>query len=183
MSPLPRDFYRQHTAIVARQLLGKRLCTASGVALVIVETEAYVEDDPAAHSYRGKTAANAAMFGVPGTAYVPINYGIHHCLNVVTNEEGRGEAVLIRALAPTDTNAPIDRTSYAGPGRLTKTLGIAKPTHNGLDLTTTQSPLWIADADSLPDDAVTTTTRIGITKAADYLWRWYITASPYVSRR
>ena len=153
----------------------------------IVETEAYTTGDPACHAFRGKSRANAAMFGPPGTAYVHINYGIHHCLNVVCQPEGIPEAVLIRALAPDSAPQPLVmgelRRAWAGPGRLAKTLGIRKETHDGIDLLDPASPVWLAEGEEIPDDAVTITTRIGITKGADFPWRFYVTDSRTVSRR
>jgi DNA-3-methyladenine glycosylase len=177
--PLSHTFFLRPTLTVARRLLGKTLHSRSG-ALRIVETEAYrADDDPACHAFRRKSRANAALFGPPGTAYVHINYGIHHCLNVVCQPEGVAEGVLIRALdGPGAT-----RERFAGPGRLGKSLAIRKETHDGIDLLDTSGPLWLGEGEDLPDDAVTTTTRIGITKAADFPWRFYITDSALVSRR
>lgn len=178
MTPLPRDFFEQPTLTVARELLGKRLM-GGPEPLCIVETEAYCVDDPACHAFRGKSRANASMFGTPGHAYVHINYGIHHCLNVVCQPEGVAEAVLIRAVDYTGA----ERALWAGPGRLGKSLGLRKETHDGIDLLDTNSPLWLAEGELLPEEAVTTTTRIGITKGADYPWRFYITDSKLVSRK
>ena len=188
--PLSREFLLQPTVTVARQLLGMHLMTPLG-ALMIVETEAYGPADPASHAFRGPSRATAAMFGLPGTAYVHINYGIHHCLNVVCQPEGIAEAVLIRALDrppfPRPAGAKDEergaRGLYAGPGRLAKTLGMRKETHEGIDLLDPESPVWLAAGDEFPDDAVTVTTRIGITKGAAFPWRFYVTASKLVSHR
>ena len=121
-----------------------------------------------------------------GHAYVHINYGVHHCLNVVCQPEDVPEAVLIRAVDPIlpASESPSElRRLWAGPGRLAKTLGIRKETHDGIDLLDPSSPVWLAEGEDLPDDAVTVTTRIGITKGADFLWRFYVTGSKRVSRR
>lgn len=201
-SPLPRTLFLLPTRTVARELLGKYLVRHfdDGTLAIgrIVETEAYTVDDPACHSFRGKTLANQAMFGPPGTAYIHINYGLHFCLNVVTQEEGVPEAVLIRAIEPVENAARLYRNYTgeeldeetarktrmigAGPGRLARALLLNK-TFNGTDLTDAHSPVFLAEGDSIPDEDVVITTRIGITKAADFLWRFYVSSSRFVSKR
>ncbi|GAB4455078.1 MAG: DNA-3-methyladenine glycosylase [Armatimonadaceae bacterium] len=199
--PLPVSFYEQPTLTVARSLLGKSLVRTfdSGDVAIgrIVETEAYTENDPACHSFRGMTPSNRAMFGPPGTVYVHINYGIHFCLNIVTQAEGKPEAVLIRAIEPTE-NATIlyqnyfgvvteeetarrERRIAAGPGRLTKALGITRDMQG--HQVTQMGGLYIVEGEAIPDEEIVTTTRIGITRAADYPWRFYIRSSRFVSRR
>ncbi len=200
--PLPRERFLLPTLTVARDLLGQRLVRQfeDGTPSVgrIVETEAYTVGDPACHSFRGKTPANRAMFGPPGTAYIHINYGLHFCLNVVTQEEGVPEAVLIRAIEPLEnatrlyrnyTGDVLDEESArkariigAGPGRLARALLLNK-SFNGMDLTNRDSPVFIAEGDPVPDRDVVTTTRIGITKAADFPWRYYVSPSRFVSKR
>ncbi len=125
---------------MARELVG---CTflVDGVGGVIVETEAYAPDDPASHSYNGRTARNAVMFGRPGRLYVYRSYGIHWCANVVCGDDGVGAAVLLRAVEPTSglelmrARRGLDdvRLLAAGPGRLTQALGITD-VHHGADL-------------------------------------------------
>ena len=187
---------------MARRLLGKLLVRRfeDGAIAVgrIVETEAYTVGDPACHAFRGRTRANGTMFGPPGFAYIHINYGLHFCLNAVTAAEGEPEAALIRAFEPIENAARLflnymgettdeavarqEKRLGAGPGRLTKALAVDR-SFDGTDLTDAASSLFLADAPEVADDAITTTTRIGITKAADYPWRFYITASRFVSRR
>jgi DNA-3-methyladenine glycosylase len=148
-----------------------------GVGGVIVETEAYTEDDPAAHSFRGRTTRNGTMFGPAGRLYVYRSYGIHWCANVVCGAEGQGAAVLLRALRPTDaldvmrSRRGLDdpRLLCSGPGRLAQALGISGA-HDG-------APLDAPPFRLLPPPAPVafdTTTRIGITKAADLPRRYVV---------
>jgi DNA-3-methyladenine glycosylase len=121
----------------AKSLLGYKLVhqTSDGLTSgIIVETEAYHQDDPASHTYRGQTARNAVMFGPPGYAYIYFTYGMHYCFNVVTGPKGSGQAVLIRALEPTDgielmrrrrgMNAELQLTN--GPAKLVQAMAISK---------------------------------------------------------
>ena len=191
---LPLAFYARPTLEVARDLIGKTLSrrTAEGVtAGVIVETEAYVAAiDPAAHGYRGKTPRNAVMFGPPGRAYVYFTYGMHHCLNIVTEGEGVAAAVLLRALEPTAGIALMrsrrgeriaDRDLARGPGRLCAALALTLA-DNGLDLC--GDALWLEDTPDFPPNApIAATPRIGIAQAADWPWRFVLADSPWVSGR
>jgi DNA-3-methyladenine glycosylase len=191
---LPLAFYAQPTLKVARALIGKTLSrrTAEGVtAGIIVETEAYVSAiDPSAHGYRGKTSRNAVMFGPPGHAYVYFTYGMHHCLNIVTEGEGVAAAVLLRALEPTAGIALMrsrrgeriaDRDLARGPGRLCAALALTLA-DNGLDLC--GDALWLEDTPDFPPDApIAATPRIGIAQAADWPWRFVLADSPWVSGR
>jgi len=173
--PLDETFFNRPTITVARELLGCSL-VHNGLeqAFEIVETEAYTEDDPACHGYQRKTGRAATLYKSPGLAYVYFIYGMYHCLNVVTEAEGVGGAVLIRALAGTDEH----RTH--GPGRLTKALGI-NASHNEIDLTAADSPLYLTGIASPVERPIIQTTRIGIKKAAEYPWRFYLGDSPWVS--
>ena len=201
--PLPRSFFTQPTLDAARALLGKtlvrRFTDGTTATARIVETEAYTVGDPACHAFRGKTERNKTMFGPPGFAYIHKNYGLHFCLNAVTNEEGFAEAVLIRAVEPQNEwarlwenyfgtpppeNTPLETEKRlgAGPGRLTRAYNINQA-NEGADLCDAQSAVYLADGAPVPDLEVVTTTRIGITKGADLLWRWYVSASPFVSKR
>lgn len=194
MTPLPRAWYDRDTLSVARALLGCVLVhqRADGPRLAgrIVETEAYHQDgDLAAHSYGGRTARNAVMFGRPGFLYVYFIYGMHYCLNVVTEAEGVGCAVLIRGLEPLEGEAEMQRLRGPkiarkqwtnGPAKLCRALGIDRA-HNGCDLTGSQ--VFVCAGAPVADDAVVTTTRIGISKSVDLPWRFYLRDNPWVSRR
>lgn len=159
---LPVSFFARDATVVAPELLHKVLRVGSGRAAIdarIVEVEAYTQDDPASHSWRGPTARNAVMFGPPGRLYVYFVYGMHHCVNVVTGPTGDGQAVLLRA-AVIDG---VDPRRSNGPGKLTVALGIDR-THDG-------APAHVLD-DGAPAPRATVTPRIGITKAVDWPRRW-----------
>ena len=190
---LPASFYDRDTERVARELLGAVLVcdTADGrCSGKIVETEAYLgPDDPACHAVVGRTGRTWWLFGPPGVAYVYRIYGAHWCFNAVTREEGHGSAVLVRALEPIDGielmrtrrgSVRTDRDLTSGPGKLCQALGITRD-HDGLPLS--EPPLMILRGASIPDVAVTTTTRVGITRAAELRLRWYVSDNPFVSRR
>jgi len=154
----------------------------------IVETEGYLFDDPACHASRGMTPRNAAMFGERGHAYVYISYGVHPLLNVVTGNDGGGEAVLLRAGDPLKGVDEMriargevpDRRLCAGPGNLTRALGVTMA-HNGVLLT--RGSLRIEGGEPVRDDEVVVTTRIGLTVAKENPWRFYLRSSRSVSRR
>ncbi len=189
-----RGFFRRDPRVVAPELLGRVLVhdtdgtTRRGR---IVEVEAYCgTEDPAAHTYRGRTERNAAMFEDGGSLYVYSSYGLHWCANVVCGRVGEGVAVLVRALAPLEgldamyadrgPAARRDRDLCSGPGKLTQAMGIVGD-HDGTDLLADGS-LRIVD-DGFDVGEVVQTTRVGITKAADEPWRWYVAGDPNVSRR
>ncbi len=188
--PLPRDFFRRPTLMVARALLGHLLVhiTEEGTAAGrIVETEAYLgPNDPASHAYRF-TPRSAVMWGPPGLAYVYFTYGNHFCLNVVTEEPGVAGAVLIRALEPVEglelmarrrgTRDP--RSLCSGPGRLTQALAITGR-HNGVDLTA--PPLFLASGGLAPWEKVAASGRVGITRGCGWPWRFFVEGNPHVSR-
>ncbi len=190
---LPADFYSRDTELVARDMLGAILecSTPEGVASGrIVETEAYLgEHDPACHAAVGRTARTSPLYGPPGTAYVYFIYGMHWCVNAVTRAHGLPSAVLIRALEPLNgvdlmrRRRPGARRSEdltSGPARLCSALGITGA-HNGTSLQ--RPPLLVRRGEPVPDAAVQTTPRIGITKAADWPLRWIVAGNPYVSGR
>lgn len=189
---LGRSFYRRDPREVAPDLLNKVLRRADGRSGRIVETEAYLGTaDPAAHSWRGRTARNATMFGAPGLLYVYFTYGMHWCCNPVCGEEGEGVAVLLRALAPLTGLAAMraarpgcrsDRDLCRGPARLCQALGIGRA-QDGIDLVDGSGGFSIVDDGVTPPATPTVTTRVGITRAADEPWRWYVPGDPHVSRR
>ena len=158
---LNRSFFQNPTVEVAQNLLGKRL-TFNNFSGIITETEAYHQDnDPACHAFRGRTPRNAAMFGPAGYSYVYFIYGMYHCLNVVTESEGIGAAVLIRGLT-------IGETNLNGPGKLCNYLKITRD-HNSLDLVTSDG-FFISDEGITPQ--FISTPRIGIRQGQDLLWRF-----------
>jgi DNA-3-methyladenine glycosylase len=186
----PRSFYERETVGVARDLLGACLVhvTSEGVtAGRIVETEAYLQGDPACHASRGMTARNRVMFGSPGHAYVYFIYGMYYCFNAVSAAEGVGEAVLIRALEPLEGIDLMRRRRgrerlfelCGGPARLVQAMGIEKH-QNGTDLTC--GPLAICSGGPVPEQIVRTT-RVGIKEGAELPLRFYLEKNPYVSRK
>lgn len=180
MSKLKQDFYNRNTLEVAKDLLGCKLCREiNGQILsgIIVETEAYTQNDPACHAYRGKTPRAITLFKRPGIAYVYFTYGMHHCFNVVTEPQEIAGAVLIRALDPID---PLCNTN--GPAKLCREMNITRE-QNETDLTCNMSCIWIEEGIKIPKNKIHTTTRIGIKQAADYPWRFYIKDNAFVSKK
>ena len=181
---LKRDFFARSVHQVAPDLIGATLLV-DGVGGRIVEVEAYDQQDPASHAYRGRTPRNAAMFGPPGHAYVYRSYGIHWCLNLVCGGEGVPEAVLIRALEPTRgvdlqkrrRRVENVRQLCSGPGKLCQALGITRE-HDGLALDV--PPFRLEARDDVPE--IVTGPRIGITRATELRWRYMSAGSPYLSR-
>jgi len=151
----------------------------------IVELEAYDQDDPAAHGFRGRTERNASMFGPAGRAYVYRSYGIHWCLNFVCEGEGVASAVLVRALEPlagldamrTRRGVAHERLLCSGPGRLCQALAVTRA-HDGLPL---DAPPFELRARRAPVELVIGP-RIGITRAADQPWRYGLSGSRFLSR-
>ncbi len=196
LPPLPRAFYNRDPRRVSRELLGKVLVRKEGrtvLAARIVEVEAYLGNDPAAHCFAGRTQRNAVLWGPPGIAYVYFIYGNHFCFNVSCLPDGVAGGVLFRAIEPLVGIADMARareivlaassdlrTLTSGPGRLAEAFGITRPRDNGKDLTSIASDLWIADG-GLPRPAVKITTRIGITKAAERPLRYIIPGNRFVS--
>ena len=179
---LPRSFYDRDTALVARELLGKHLVRVwRGVERIgrIVEVEAYLgPHDLAAHSSRGLTARTKVMFGPPGRAYVYFIYGMYYCMNVVTEHEGHGSAILLRAIEPVRNVE--GRTQ--GPGLLCKAMRIDKRL-NAHDLLS--DDLYIAAAPDAGAVAIAKGPRIGVAYARHWArrhLRFYIKDNPFVSR-
>lgn len=179
---VPLSFFACDAVALARNLLGCGLFV-DGAGGLIVETEAYAADDPASHSYAGRTARNAPMFGPPSVAYVYRSYGLHWCLNIVAGEGG--SAVLVRAIEPRAGLAAMrrrramgdERRLCAGPGRLTQALGITGA-HNGASVL--EPPFAIRPRADEPD--IVAGPRIGLTKGAQTPWRFGLRGSLFLSR-
>jgi DNA-3-methyladenine glycosylase len=191
---LPRNYYRRSTVEVAKDLLGKIIVRSVHGKLIsgmIVESEAYRStDDPASHSYRGKTERNSVMFGEVGHAYVYFTYGNHYCLNIVAKEaEVRAGAVLIRAIEPIEgiehmQNFRQSKDLYAltsGPGKLTEALDITKK-QNGVDVTR-RGELYLINGKDIDSSYVIATSRIGIRVALEKQWRFLVLDSKFLSRK
>jgi DNA-3-methyladenine glycosylase len=206
---LPRSFYERDPRTVARELLGKillrRMDARRIVAGRIVEVEAYLgKSDPAAHAYSGITARNAVLFGPAGHAYVYFTYGMHHCMNISCQPRGQAGCVLIRALEPVAgfeemavarnlaekgaAELPLAkmRMLTSGPGRLCQALRIERAADNGKDVSSPKSDLQVVErltAGSVAQEKfrIVSTTRVGISKAADMKLRYLIAGNPFVS--
>jgi len=195
--PLARAFYDRDPRRVSRELLGKVLVRRERGRLLaarIVEVEAYLgKDDPAAHSFAGRTLRNAVLFGPPGYAYVYFIYGNHYCLNVSCLPEGVAGGILFRAAEPLvgmermarSRNVSINSTRdlrklTSGPGRLAEAFCITRERDNGKDLTSARSDLFIAN-DGYRVGRILATPRIGITKAAGLPLRYLIAGNEFVS--
>lgn len=176
------DFFDRDVLVVARELIGVDFRVA-GTGGIIVETEAYRPDDPASHSFSGRTARNRSMFGPPGRSYVYRSYGMHWCLNLVCTS---GSAVLLRALEPVagmeamQARRGIEKRSLlcSGPGRLAQALGISRE-HDGLPLD--QPPFDLIGG--VGARRIMAGPRIGISRAVDLPWRFCLLGSPYLSRK
>jgi len=203
LQKIPREFYLRQTLSVARDLLGLFFVRKIGRELLIgriVEVEAYLgEKDPASHAYRGRTERNEVMFREGGQLYVYFTYGMHFCCNVVTESEGRGRAVLIRAVEPMEGisrmirnrsasggRAPADRAALlrwlcSGPARTCQAFGIARR-QNGTDLCA--GSIWLARR---PKDHerphIVRSNRIGISNGQEHRWRFTLKGNPFVSQK
>lgn len=197
---LKQNFYQGSTEEIAKKLLGKLLYRQTETGIYtgkIVETEAYVgEKDLACHSAKGKTSRNEAMFGPAGRAYIYMIYGMYYCLNIVAQDEGIPEAVLIRALEPVmldsekiecgqkyHRNKKIEKI-LNGPGKLCREFQIDKKA-NGINLTKSNG-LWLEDGENIPTQNIVNAKRIGVDYAGkwkDRLLRYYIKDNIFVSKR
>jgi DNA-3-methyladenine glycosylase len=190
---LPRSFCRRPTRTVARSLIGKLLVRRLGakeLIVRIVETEAYLgSEDPASHAYRGRTARNDVMFREGGALYVYFTYGMHYCANVVTEGEGKGCAVLLRAAEPLGGIGTMARHRgvppaearrlCSGPAKLCQALGLGRR-ENGADLAGEEIFL-AADADSARKRPIGRSGRIGIRHASERLDRYFERNNPFLS--
>ncbi len=190
---LTREFYARPTMEVARDLLGRilvRVYHGKRLSGRIVETEAYLgANDPASHAYRGLSPRNRVMFGPPGFAYVYFIYGMHYCLNIVTESNGVAGAVLIRALEPLEGieimqelrgGRPVEELTN-GPAKLAQALAL-DISWNGTDLCASPD-LFLEEGTPVPDEMVMTAPRIGLSQGAtkDAPWRFVVTGNPFVS--
>lgn len=187
LATYPREFYARPTLAVAADLLGTKLVRRlPGDVLIagrIVEVEAYTKDDSACHAFKGVTERVKVMFGPPGHAYVYFIYGMHYCVNVVTEPEGTAGAVLIRAVDFAGA------TGGSGPGRLCKTMAIDMDLY-GADLCSLQSNLWISPAEQFAQEDIGVSERVGVSSAKDRLWRFFVknhldvtTYRPYAQKK
>ncbi len=182
MKPIPSTFFCRPAEVVGPYLVGCRLVKRQpdGSLLwgVIVETEAYSQDDPACHGYRRRTPSNETLFGPPGRFYVYVSYGIHHCVNVVTDRDDWASGVLLRAAALPHEPERV----AAGPGLLTRRFGLTRS--DDTQPVTGEHDAWLAPRPaSLNSPELVTTTRIGISQGKDLPLRWYLRSSRSVSRR
>ncbi len=178
---LDRAFFEADAPEVAPRLLNK-VFVVGGCTGRIVEVEAYTGDDPASHSYRGRTQRNSVMFGPAGHLYVYFTYGMHHCANVSTGHEGDGQAVLLRGVVPlSGTELMMQRRGREqhiadGPGKLCQAFAVDRSL-NGADLcapTTARSLVSIFDDGREPPEHAIASKRIGIRLGTERLWRWSV---------
>ena len=190
MKKLNRDFYVRNTIAVAKDLLGRYLVynqNENTFVGMIVEVEAYRQNDLASHSSVGRTDRNSAMFLQGGHLYVYLTYGIHYCANIVTEKENYGSAVLIRAVEPLEgmeimkENRKISDVGNLtnGPAKFCQAFGITTE-QNKLDLTL--DTIFCIES-NVKNTQIGKSSRIGITKATEKLWRFFIKDNKYVSRK
>lgn len=194
---LPQAFYARETPLVAKQLLGCFLVHLDGEETTlgrIVETEAYLRDDPASHAFAGNTRRNTVLFGPVGYAHVYFIYGMHYCVNAVSGVGEKGGAVLIRALEPNQGIPVMEKRRRTekrkllcnGPGKLTQALGITL-SFDGTPLFKGNLQIW--SADSLPSfppvetSKIVETTRIGISHSKERPLRFYLKGNDYISQK
>ena len=182
ISILKKEFFSRPSHLVAPDLIGcflvKRFSQNKYLSGVIVETEAYSEEEASCHGFSKRTKRNETLFGQPGNLYVYVSYGIYHCVNIVTGSENWANGVLLRSIA---IEGEDDRIA-AGPGLLAKRFGL-NSTHNNLPLSP-KNNLWLTKEENFNQmENIIQTTRIGISKAKDIPWRWYLGSSRSISKR
>ncbi len=156
----------------------KRISKNKYLSGVIVETEAYSEEEASCHGFSGRTKRNETLFGEPGTFYIYLSYGIYHCVNIVTGKKDWANGVLLRSIAIKGENERI----AAGPGLLAKRFGL-NMTHNNL-LLSPENDFYLARGENLKKMGnIIQTRRIGISQAKDIPWRWYLESSRSISKR
>ena len=182
ISILTKRFFSRPSHIVAPSLIGcfliKRISKESFLTGVIVETEAYSQEEASCHGFSGKTARNKTLFGEPGNFYIYLSYGINNCVNIVTGKRNWANGVLLRSIAIKGENERI----ASGPGLLAKRFGLNRNFDN-LPLSP-ENDFWLTEGESLrKTENIVQTTRIGISQAKDIPWRWYLKSSRSVSKR
>lgn len=187
-----KSFFSDDAVTLAQKLLGYVLTheTEKGLTSgIIVETEAYSQEDAASHSCRGETERTKIMFGPGGYAYVYFTYGMHYCFNIVSGPTGHGQAVLIRALEPLSgieimcqrRNKENLTDLCSGPAKLVQAMAIAKSDY-GAPLF--EGPLFVEKpySSTIPSEMILSGPRIGISQAIDTPWRFWLKDNPYVSK-
>ena len=182
MEIIPTSFFYRPANLVAPDLIGCLLVTqqlkGGYIYGVIVETEAYSQEEPACHGYHRRTPNNETLFGEPGHLYVYLTYGIYHCVNIVTDKANWASGVLLRAIALPGE----DERIAAGPGLLAKRFELNR-THDSLHISL-ENGLWLASRPSNENmQKIIQTTRIGISKAKELPWRWYLQGNRSISKR
>ena len=177
-----KNFFYRHSSLVAPDLIGcfliRNMFDKGFLKGVIVETEAYSQEEEACHGKNKKTLSNKVLFGEPGRFYIYKCYGIHHCLNIVTDKDNFASGVLIRAVYVPNK----DERIAAGPGLVTKVFEADKK-FNSLKILDNNF-LWISKREKkLEKKDLIQTTRIGISKAKNIKWRWYLKSSRSISKR
>lgn len=179
---IDRKFYLTKTTEVAENILGCVLCRRMPDGSIlkgkIVEAEAYTQDEPSCHAYGKITKRSLTMFKRAGIAYVYFTYGMYHCLNIITEKEGFGAGVLIRAIEPLSDNL----SGTNGPAKLCREFRITREM-NETDVCSKKSELWLEYGDKIDDENIVQTTRIGIKEAVDLPWRFYIKDNKFVSKK
>ena len=180
--PLQKEFFSRPSHLVAPNLIGcfliKRLSKNKYLSGVIVETEAYSQEEASCHGFSGKTKRNETLFGEPGHFYIYISYGIYHCVNIVTGENNLANGVLLRSIAIKGE----DERIASGPGLLARRFGLNR-NHDNL-LLSPENGFWLTEGvDSKKINNIVQTTRIGISQAKDIPWRWYLESSRSISKR
>ena len=182
ISLLKKEFFSRPSHVVAPDLIGcfliKRISKEKYFSGVIVETEAYSQEEASCHGFSGKTKRNEALFGEPGNFYIYLSYGIYHCANIVTGKRNWANGVLLRSIAIKGE----DERIASGPGLLAKRFGLNRH-HNNL-LLSPENDFWLTEGENIEDmGRIIQTTRIGISQAKDIPWRWYLESSRSVSKR
>ena len=179
---LQKNFFYRHSKLVAPDLIGCYLIRNSLdrnlLTGIIVETEAYSQEEEACHGFNKKNISNNALFGEPGIFYVYKSYGIHHCLNVVTDKKNFASGVLIRSVYLSDANERL----ASGPGLVTRTYGINLE-FNYLKILENNSLTIMKGEKKFRRKDLVQTSRVGISKAKNLKWRWYLKNSRSISKR